>query len=223
MISIDACIEYLKRRALAQENLLRKVERYYYGFDYEQMLSAAENSLRSLSNAYAYNRELLLSMYEVLPSLPHIPIEELESNALGVTVESMTQFRFPVYRITLPFLLPNKRRRTEDFKNAITSGVSSVVRGFCTKHHIDPFEHASVIFVSYYSPDASFITIVDNDNKEGTVIMNGLIGSFLRDDGATVCNTYYCAKTISDSRLKTEIYVVDSRHDLKVLSAIKSG
>lgn len=221
MISIDACIEYLKHRALAQENLLRKVEQFYYGFDYERMLRAAENSLRSLSDAYAYHRELLLSMYEALPSLPHIPIEELESDALGVTVEAMPQFRFPVYRITLPFLLPNKRRRNADFKNAITSGVSTVVRDFCTKNDVGPFEHASVIYVSYYSPDASFITIVDNDNKEGSVVLNGLIGSFLRDDRATVCNTYYYAKMISDVELKTEIYIVNSRDDLEVLAMIK--
>ena len=59
------------------------------------------------------------------------------------------------------------------------------------------------------------------DGKKLT--LNGLIGRVLLDDRPTTCNTAYYTKMVDDPKeVKTEVYIVDSSHDIEVLSMIKS-
>ena len=200
----------------------KQLIRYCYECDCTKLMSTAEKALCLSSESFSACRELLLFIYSAVPTLPHAEIEDIQNKVLNVSVETFALSGFNAYRIALPFLLPNKRRKSTDFKNAITVAVSDAVRRFCLENGVKPFDRASVFFVSYYRPESSFVSIVDNDNKESSMIQNAMIGSFLRDDQATVCDTYYCSKVVRDSYPKTEIYVVGSEHDVEVLSFIKA-
>ena len=64
--------------------------------------------------------------------------------------------------------------------------------------------------------------MVDNDNKEASVIQNGMIPYFICDDSPVACNNAYYFKQVDDhEEYRTEIYVVDSAHDIEVLQFIK--
>ena len=120
----------------------------------------------------------------------------------------------------MPYLIPNKRRKSAAFfKSALTETVIAAVRQFCLDNHIRPIARATVIFLSCF--DFNPNTVADNDNKESAVILNGLNGFLLRDDNSAVCNTIYYARQV-DRNIKTEIYIVDSDHDVEILSMIKA-
>ena len=61
----------------------------------------------------------------------------------------------------------------------------------------------------------------DNDNKEASVIINGLIGHFLIDDSPYTCDTAYYCKSKGVDQNKTEIYIVDDEHDIDLLFLIR--
>ena len=218
MMHIFDCIGSIKSGTQELVNLSEKLERLYFECDFEKLLSAGERSLRSVSDLYLLNRELLLSLYELTPSLPRIvDISKVECEALHISIEALREFDFPVYKISLPFLLPNKRKRDAFFRNAVTNTVAAAVMDFCSENNIWPLKHATVFFVSSYEGENYTI---DNDNKESSVILNSLNGRLLRDDRPGVCNTVYYTRQIAEGA-KTEIYIVDSDHDIAVLSLIK--
>lgn len=218
MMNIFDCLGSIKSEAKDLNKLSEKLERLYLEGDFEKLLSAGEKSLRSVSDLYLLNRELLLSLYELVPSLPRtVDISKVELEALNISVEALREFDFPVYKISLPFLLPNKRKRDAFFRNAVTNTVAAAVRDFCNENSIWPIKHATVIFVSSYEGENYTI---DNDNKESSVILNSLNGRLLRDDRPSVCNTVYYTKQITEGA-KTEIYIVDSDHDIEIFSLIK--
>ncbi len=138
-------------------------------------------------------------------------------DSLGISVERSKEFDFPVYRITLPFLLPNKRKRKAERNDIITESVRDAVSQFCRGHHIMPFAHATVIFLSHYQNGS---VTIDNDNLDSAVIINSLNGRLIRDDRPEVCNTMYYSK-VSEKAI-TEIFVIDSDHDVELLAFIKS-
>lgn len=187
--------------------------------EYVRLLEAGESALRCAVELYRLYRELMLSLYEVMPSVPKSRnVYEFCRDLLGISVERVNGFEFPVYRISLPILLPNKRKRKAERNGVITESVRDAVSQFCRGHHITPFAYASVIFLSHYQRGG---VTVDADNLDSAVVMNSLNGKFIRDDRPEVCNTMYYSK-VSEKAI-TEIFVVESDHDLEVLSLIKSG
>ena len=213
---------YISKLAQELNKQSNRFEKHYYECDCTKLIKAAESVLRLSSDLFLACRELLVLLYAAVPSLPRSAIEDIQEEAMKVSVEELLSLGFPVYKITLPFLLPNKRRRCADFKNALTAAVGSVARRFCAQNKIQPFAHASVFYVSYYDEGSSVTDLVENDNKESSNIQNSLIGCFLRDDRPLVCDTYYCSKAMHDDLPKTEIYIVSQEHDVEVLSFIKS-
>ena len=211
------CIKLVEKNAEKAHRYTAKLEELYQQSDFESMLSTVERGLSSISLLHLSQRELLLSLYEVFPSFPK-NIERIEFNALQISVKFVEQFRFPVYQITLPYLIPNKRERKAALKNAITDSVNTAVWRFCKENNIVPFQRSTVIFVSSYEGEN---LNVDNDNKESSVILNGLIGRFIRDDRASVCNTIYYSKKI-EAGAKTDIFITDTDYDIEVYSYIKS-
>ena len=81
-----------------------------------------------------------------------------------------------------------------------------------------PFAHATIIFLSHYQNGS---VTIDNDNLDSAVIINSLNGRLIRDDRPEVCNTMYYSK-VSEKAI-TEIYVIDSDHDVELLAFIKSA
>lgn len=219
MNSIYNCIETIQNDSQEFLAITRKIEKYLDECDYERIVSAGKKGARISSDLYLMYRELLLSLHEFLPTLPLLNrIPDIGCETMGISVEQIGAVDFPAYKITLPMLLPNMRRRKADFNNAMTVAVSDAVERYCRENGIRPFHHATVMFLSYCG---SFRTQADNDNKEASVIINSLIGHFIRDDSPGACNTgYYYKEEADDDR--TEIYVADSDHEIELLTRIHS-
>ena len=212
-------IERIKKGALDLMVLSDKLEGLLRNCDYEGLLNSTEKTLLKASSVYMTIRGLILFLYTGLPSVPQ-QLPQIEAEQFSVSFEKLKEFSFPVFKISMPFLLPNKRKRNLDRNNAITNSVITAVDEYIL-HNSSPFlRHATVFFVS---SNKNVHYMIDNDNKEASIILNGLIGRVLLDDRPTTCNTAYYTKMVDDPKeVKTEVYIVDSSHDIEVLSMIKS-
>ena len=218
MTAIDH-IESIRKGALGLITLSDKLEQSLRESEYENLLGAAEKSLQKISSVYMMNRDLLLWIYSVMPSAPQ-RLPKIESEELNVSFTVMNEFSVPVCKLSMPFLLPNKRKRNLDRNNAITNAVINAVKQYTDDNRIDLIRHATVFFVSSNMNNGY---LIDNDNKEAGIILNGLNLRVLYDDRPTCCNTAYYTKLVDDPKeVKTEVYIVDSDHDIEVLSMIKS-
>lgn len=217
MMDIEKCMNSLSDKFLDHNLSFKDLLFYYRAGDYMKLLETGENSLRYTVELYRLYRELLLSLYELLPSVPQSEnVYKFCRDSLGISVERTKDFEFPVYKITLPILLPNKRKRKVERNSVITESVSVAVSQFCADRHIKPFAHATVIFLSSYHDGG---VTVDNDNLDSAVIINSLNGRLIRDDRPDICNTMYYSK-VSEKAI-TEIFVADSDHDVELLSHVK--
>ena len=220
-MDIFSAIEAIGKLVPEQLQYSAKAEHALYECDYKRLVSAAEKGMRSTSDLYMAYREAILALYELSPSMPHtIDISKVDTEAVGVSVDQIEDFAFPVYIITVPFLLPNKRKNNNDFKTLITETVKYSVMRFSLENHIRPFSKATVIFLSYYDQNPAIIA--DNDNKESAVILNALHGFLICDDNCADCNSAYYSRRVEKGK-KTEIYIVDSNHDLELLTALKAS
>lgn len=218
-MDIEECLDRVQAELTDQELSWKKLNTCFRERDYICLPDAAESCLRNASKVYLLYRELLLSLCELMPSVPQsVNVYELCRELLGISVERSKEFDFPVYRITLPFLLPNKRKRKAERNGVITESVRDAVSQFCRGHHITPFTYATIIFLSHYQNGS---VTIDNDNLDSAVIINSLNGRIIRDDRPEVCNTMYYSK-VSEKAI-TEIFVVDSDHDVELLAFIKSA
>ncbi len=217
MMDIEKCMNSLSDKILDHNLAFKDILLYFRAGDYMKLLETGENSLRYTVELYRLYRELLLSLYELMPSVPQSEnVYKFCRDSLGISVERSEGFDFPVYKITLPILLPNKRKRKVERNSVITESVSVAVSQFCADQHITPFDHATVIFLSCYQDGG---VTVDNDNLDSAVIINSLNGRLIRDDRPDICNTMYYSK-VSEKAI-TEIFVTDSDHDVELLSNIK--
>lgn len=214
MLTIYDLIERIQSNSQEVEQIVRLLEKYHEEGNYDCLVSTIKRGLRVTSDMFLRQREILLSLHELLPSFSWSKgILDSKYETMNVFVEQLMDFDFPVYKVSLPLLLPNMRRRREDFNNAITQSVMDAVRCFCVKNNVRPFEVATVFYLS-------FGETIDNDNKEASVIQNGLIGYLLNDDSPATCHSIYYHGNSEENR-HTEIYVVDSAHDIEVLQFIK--
>lgn len=217
MMDIEKCMNSLSDKFLDHNLAFKDLLLYFRAGDYMKLLEKGENTLRYTVDLYQLYRELLLSLYELMPSVPQSEnVYMFCRDLLGISVERSKEFDFPVYKITLPILLPNKRKRKVERNSVITESVSVTVSQFCADHHITPFDRATVIFLSHYQDGG---VTVDNDNLDSAVIINSLNGRLIRDDRPDVCNTMYYSK-VSEKAI-TEIFVTDSDHDVELLSYVK--
>lgn len=219
MMDLDECLDRVQAELTDQEISKKKLDACFRENDYFSLPDKAEKCLRHASKIYLLYRELLLTLYELMPSASQsVNVNEFCRELLGISVEMSKEFDFPVYRITLPFLLPNKRKRKAERNGVITESVRDAVSQFCRGHHITPFTYATIIFLSHYQNGS---VTIDNDNLDSAVIINSLNGRLIRDDRPEVCNTMYYSK-VSEKAI-TEIFVVDSDHDVELLAFIKSA
>ena len=211
-------MEEIRNRALEQLNNAAKIERLFMKGDVDRVLSAAEKAMISSSKLYMMYREFILSLYAANPSRPRtVDVSKVDAEAMKVSVDQVENIDFPAYRITVPFLLPNKRKNCTSFKTAITEAVRNTAIQFCEENCIRPFESATVIFLSFY--DQNPMLVPDNDNKESAVIFNALWEVLIRDDNCAACHSAYYSRRVEKGR-KTEIYVVDADHDLELLNSL---
>ena len=191
MMDIDECLEKVQAELTDQELSWKKLNTCFQERDYICLPDAAESCLCNASKVYLLYRELLLSLCELMPSVSRsVNVYELCRELLGISVEMSKEFDFPVYRITLPFLLPNKRKRKAERNGVITGSVRDAVSQFCRGYHITPFAYATVIFLSHYQRGS---VTVDADNLDSAVVMNSLNGKFLRARRAAILNVKRCS------------------------------
>lgn len=190
----------------------------YKSYDFIKLMNKAEKNLKTTSMLLISQRDMLLALYEAFPSFSQ-RMNNILFEAFQISVVRLECFNYPVYKISLPFLLPNKREKKAALKNAITGSVIKAVNQYCKGHSITPFSVAHIFIVSSY--DGEYLN-VDNDNKESVTIINGLIGNFIRDDRSSRCHTTYYSKRI-ESGAKTEIYITDVDTDIEVYAAIKQN
>ena len=176
MMDIEKCMNSLSDKFLDHNLAFKDLLLYFRAGDYMKLLEKGENTLRYTVDLYQLYRELLLSLYELMPSVPQSEnVYMFCRDLLGISVERSKEFDFPVYKITLPILLPNKRKRKVERNSVITESVSVTVSQFCADHHITPFDRATVIFLSHYQDGG---VTVDNDNLDSAVIINSLNGRY---------------------------------------------
>lgn len=221
MLTIIDCLNGLKYAKLAQTCSLANLEYLYRIGDIPNLMIEADESMFSAAKSFFFARALLLSIYDTYPSLSHKLDVDLTTNAaMQISVKRAEQFEFPVYVLSMPLLIPNKRRKNiPGHKDAITVSICAAAKKYCYENGVKPFDHATVIYASYHEGKAGAI---DNDNKDTAVIQNGLISAgMLRDDHPDICHSIYYFKQVDDLNM-TEIYVTDSAHDIEVYSWIKS-
>lgn len=217
-------IQYLENIEKATEQLLKEtrlLREHYDECDFERLVRVGKRGARISSDLFLSYRGLLLSISHAFPDYPDLETffgDKCEM--MDVSVEQLGEFDFPVYKVSLPILLPNIRRQHADFNNAVTLSVKEAVKRFCYKHNIRPFKRATMIILTYGGNPR---VMVDNDNKEASVVQNGMIPYFLFDDSPAACNNVYYFKRVDNNKeYRTEIYIVDSEHDIEVMKMIKS-
>lgn len=215
-MTIDDCINKIENEVKNTVSIIEIIKKAHEEWDFQKLINASEKGLKTISVLHLAQRDLILAIYKAVPSFPQ-RVEEIENDSLHISVERIDDFSFNVYKITLPYLLPNKRERKVTFKSALTNAVKIAIKRYCEENSIETFKRATVFFVSSHEDDN---LNVDNDNKESSIITNSLIGNFIRDDRASVCNTVYYYNKI-EKGAKTEIYITDIDNDLAVFSKIK--
>lgn len=186
-----------------------------YFYDTEELAKTIEKGLTVLSKMTLAEHDFLNETYHSMPTLPH-NTEIIENNTFRISVETIDQLPFLAYKITLPYLLPNKRQKRAAVKNAITSAASEAIYRFCVENRIMPFKRSTVVFLSSYDNEG---LNVDNDNKESAIITNALIGNFIKDDRASLCNlSFFYRKTKGEA--KTEVYISDQQEEKDLFNAI---
>ena len=217
-------IQYLEKIEKTTEKLLketRSLREYYDNDELERFERAAKRGARISSNLYLLYRWLLYSICQVSPTYNDAKtLIDDECEMMDVSVEQLGEFDYPVYKISLPILLPNIRRQHADFNNAVTASVKEAIISFCREHNVEPFKRATMTILTYGGNPRM---MVDNDNKEASVVQNGLIPFFLYDDSPASCNNiYYFKRVDSKEEYRTEIYLVDTEHDIDVMKMIKN-
>ena len=217
-------IQYLENIEKTTEKLLKEtrlLREHYDESDLERFERVGKRGARISSGLYLLYRWLLYSICQVSPTYHDTKtfIND-ECEMMDVSVEQLEEFDFPVYKISLPILLPNRRRQHADFNNAVTASVKEAIKSFCCEHKVEPFQCATMTILTYGGNPRM---MVDNDNKEASVVQNGLIPFFLYDDSPDVCNNiYYFKRVDSKEEYRTEIYLVDTEYDIEVIKMIKN-
>ena len=220
MINICAILRSIKSELSKLQIESERAEEYCMYGNFKRFANKAEVCLRASSDIFLMYREILLTFYELSPSLSkYIDLEEIECLAMHISIEEIDRPNHSYLKITLPFLLPNKRQRKTDYNNALTHTIREAAIRFRNEKIFYPFSHAAVFIVSYCDNP---VTMVDNDNKECSVLINSLCGLFLRDDCPSACDTFFLHR-YSEEAPKTEVYIADHTKEIEVLTLIKQS
>lgn len=114
--------------------------------------------------------------------------------------------------IDLPFLLPNRRTATTEFKRTIAESLRFVLRSFCKKNRVLPLQKAVVTFVSYYAPSNIRKLNHENDNAEISVVLNTLTGLLIPDDSSLCCDLHILSVESNESFTRI---IVQNKEEIK--------
>lgn len=210
---------YRKNREGGTMNELRRLKAY---------LASQGKAIRKLEHADALNMrkhlEELLYMVEkesvylryLISLMPDaysdLQFPEIFQNNYNIVVNMDCIDGQTAFVIDLPFLLPNRRTATTEFKRTIAESLRFVLRSFCKKNRVLPLQKAVVTFVSYYAPSNIRKLNHDNDNAEISVVLNTLTGLLIPDDNSLCCDLHILS--VESNKTFTRI-IVQNKEEIK--------
>lgn len=179
----------------------------------------AEEALYRLEKALIRHRT---TVFEININFPQKRknIESELASLLGIDVDVM-KIPFTVYKITLPFLLSNRRSNWSQFKKSIAITFQSYLESFVRENEVEILDKAAVIFVSSYN---RFTTkyCSDNDNKEEADILNVITDYLIQNDDGESCDVLNISSKTMDKTCTT-VYVMSQenfRNNAEILRLI---
>lgn len=126
------------------------------------------------------------------------------ADAQGVQI----QRRGGVLEITLPGLVPKRRRRQnpEFLLDPFTAAMSR----FVEEHNVPRYEHCVVCFAHVYDRKLSRYRVRDYDNLELKQLLDVATSFVMLDDSGLLCDAYYTTE-LGESDC-TRMFIMDSRH-----------
>ena len=126
------------------------------------------------------------------------------ADAQGVQI----QRRGGVLEITLPGLVPKRRRRQnpEFLLDPFTTAMSR----FVEEHDVPRYEHCVVCFAHVYDRKLSRYRVRDYDNLELKQLLDVATSFVMLDDSGLLCDAYYTTE-LGESDC-TRMFIMDSRH-----------
>lgn len=186
--------------------LIKDIENRINREDYHTASNTLEKLLYKHESILLHLRRLYCSINRNFPN-KIADYYRQSAQTLDMAVQKCTEYPFDVYKIKLPFLLPNKRSKWNLFKDTIGNTLYYLLENYCKDNFIEPFLKSTIVVLTYYNPTDS-LYINDNDNKEESDIINLLINRFIRDDNGLVCDICnLCRETLENTR--TEIYIMN--------------
>lgn len=173
----------LKDYLASQGKAIRKLEHA----DAINMRKHLEELLYMVEKESVYLRYLISLMPDANSDL-HYPDSFKDNYNIAVNMDCIDGQT--AFVIDLPFLLPNRRTATTEFKRTIAESLRFVLRSFCKKNRVLPLQKAVVTFVSYYAPSEIRKLNHDNDNAEISVVLNTLTGLLIPDDSSLCCDLH---------------------------------
>ena len=173
----------LKAYLASQGKAIRKLEHA----DALNIRKHLEELLYMVEKESVYLRYLISLMPDAYSDLQ---FPEIFQNNYNIAVNMDCIDGQTAFVIDMPFLLPNRRTATTEFKRTIAESLRFVLRSFCKKNKVLPLQKAVVTFVSYYAPSEIRKLNHDNDNAEISVVLNTLTGLLIPDDSSLCCDLH---------------------------------
>ena len=126
------------------------------------------------------------------------------ADAQGVQI----QRRGGVLEITLPGLVP-KRRRRQNPEFLLDPFIAAMSR-FVEEHDVPRYEHCVVCFAHVYDRKLSRYRVRDYDNLELKQLLDVATSFVMLDDSGLLCDAYYTTE-LGESDC-TRMFIMDSRH-----------
>ena len=126
------------------------------------------------------------------------------ANEQGVHIQQ----RGGVLEITLPGLVPKRRRRQnpEFLLDPFTAAMSR----FVNEHDVPRYEHCVVCFAHVYDKKLSKYRVRDYDNLELKQILDVATSFVMLDDNGLLCDAYYTTE-LGEADC-TRMFIMDNRH-----------
>jgi len=126
------------------------------------------------------------------------------ADAQGVDIQQ----RGGVLEITLPGLVPKRRRRQnpEFLLDPFTAAMSR----FVDEHDVPRYEHCVVCFAQVYDKHLSKYRVRDYDNLELKQILDVATSFVMLDDSGLLCDAYYTTE-LGEADC-TRMFIMDSRY-----------
>lgn len=216
MIDLENGLDTLTNR---QTNLLddiKKIKEHIINDNYENASTLAEKTLYNSEKNLVDLREVFYSININFPDTIQ-RYYETSAQLLKMKIDKMP-LPYTVYRITIPFLLPNRRSNWTLYKESIGMSFYHLVDNYCKNNNVTPMRECVVCFVTYYEKKHYRYTS-DNNNKEGDILLNVLSNHFTEDDNGLICDLFYSSRK-TNVKTRTEIFVSNKNDFLRLATDI---